>query len=182
MKNKNILVISTSQRLNSNSDILSDEFIKGALEAKHQVHKISLLDKEIQFCKGCLGCQKTGTCIIKDDVQGIIELMGQSDVIVFATPVYFYNVCGQLKTLLDRSNPLFNSNYKFRDIYLIMSAAEKDDEAFEGTIQSVKGWIDCFDKSSLKGVVLGKDVTNIKDVIKKQKLIDEAYLLGKSVL
>ncbi|MEG0277331.1 MAG: flavodoxin family protein [Coprobacillus sp.] len=179
---KNILVISTSQRMNSNSDILADEFIKGAKELGNQVHKVSLSDQTISFCKGCLSCQKTGTCIIKDDVNEILKIMQGADIILYATPVYFYEMSGQMKTLLDRSNPLFAFEYKFRDIYLIMSAADEENEAFDGTIHGLQGWIDCFEKCSLKGTIKGSGVTNPQDVKSNEKIMKEAYLLGKSIL
>ena len=98
----NVLVISTSFRKNSNSDILSDEFIKGAAEAGHNVEKINLSDKTINFCKGCLACQKTQKCIINDDAREIAEKVLNADILVFATPIYYYSVSGQLKTLIDR--------------------------------------------------------------------------------
>lgn len=119
MSGKNILVISSSPRRRGNSDLLADAFIEGAQEAGHTVEKISLHDKRIGFCRGCLGCQKTQRCILRDDMDDILPRMQQAEVIVFASPVYFYSLCGQLKTLLDRTNPLFAGDYAFRDIYLL---------------------------------------------------------------
>ena len=103
---KKILVLSTSPRKGGNSDTLADEFIRGAREAGHDVEKISLFDRDIQFCKGCLSCQKTQRCIIQDDAAAIVQRMCTADVLVFATPIYYYGMCGQMKTLLDRANPL----------------------------------------------------------------------------
>ena len=97
---KKVLIISTSPRKNGNSEILADAFTRGAKEAGNIVEKISLYNKTIGFCKGCLSCQKTQRCIIRDDVNEIIKKMFLTDVIVFATPVYFYEMCGQMKTLL----------------------------------------------------------------------------------
>lgn len=127
---KNILIISSSYRLQGNSDLLADAFMKGAQAKGNIVEKILLNDKQIQFCRGCLVCQKTGKCIIKDDANEIVKKMKNADVIVFATPIYFYSMCGQLKTLLDRSNPLFIADYKFRDIYLLTSAADDDPNCY----------------------------------------------------
>lgn len=67
--------------------------------------------KNIRFCKGCLACQKTQHCVINDDAPAIVAKMHDADVIVFATPIYYYEMCGQLKTLLDRANPLYSSDY-----------------------------------------------------------------------
>ena len=120
---KNILILSTSPRKNGNSQMLAREFARGAEEAGHNVELLSLHDKTIGFCKGCLACQKTQRCVIHDDADAIVRKMKDAEVIAFATPIYFYEMCGQMKTLLDRSNPLFPSDYAFRDIYLLATAA-----------------------------------------------------------
>ena len=106
---KNILIISTSPRRGGNSETLADEFMRGANDAGHQVEKVCLYDKSINFCKGCLACQTTMQCVIKDDISTIVERMKNFDVLVFATPIYFYEMSGQMKTFLDRTNPLYPS-------------------------------------------------------------------------
>lgn len=112
--NKKILVITTSLRPNSNSDILAEAFITGAREAGHEVEKISLKDKSIGFCRGCLACQKTKNCVIQDDAGEIVEKMLHADVLVFATPVYYYEMSGQMKVILDRANPLYTADAPLR--------------------------------------------------------------------
>ena len=87
------------------------------------------------------------------------QTMRSAEVIVFATPIYFYEMCGQMKTLLDRTNPLFPSDYAFRDIYLLASAADGAESAMDGAVKGLQGWIDCFEKARLKGVVRGVGVT-----------------------
>lgn len=178
---KNVLIISTSFRRGGNSEILADEFMRGASDAGHQVKKISLYDKTINFCKGCLACQKTEKCIIKDDANDIVEQMKQSDVIVFATPIYYYEMCGQMKTLLDRSNPLFPSNYQFRDIYLLTSAADTSESAMDGAIKGLEGWIECFGKTKLKGVIKGVGATDVGDIKSSPKILADAYNMGKNI-
>ena len=93
--------------------MLAEAFIDGARQAGHEVEKVSLKDKTIGFCKGCLACQKTGSCVIRDDAGAIVEKMMHSDVLVFATPIYYYEMSGQMKTLLDRANPLYTADYAF---------------------------------------------------------------------
>lgn len=178
---KNILIISSSYRLQGNSDLLADAFMKGAQANGNIVEKILLNDKQIQFCRGCLACQKSGKCIIQDDAIEIVEKMKNVDVIVFATPIYFYSMCGQLKTLLDRSNPAFISDYKFRDIYLLTSAADEDQDCFVGTKQGLEGWISCFEKTQLKGIVSATGVTNVNDIKNKSAILQEAYTLGHQI-
>ena len=178
---KKVLIISTSPRKNSNSDILADEFAKGATEASAEVEKINLSQKSISFCRGCLACQKTKRCVIRDDAEAIIEKMRNSDVILFATPVYFYEMCGQMKTLLDRTNPIFASDYKFRDIYLIACAADSDKNAINGAVNGLGGWIVCFDKASLKASLAGVGVCDAGEVSKQKSLLRKAYEMGKNV-
>ena len=108
---KKVLVLSTSPRAGGNSETLADEFMRGAAEAGHDVKKICLYDKKINFCKGCLACQATQKCVIHDDAETIVAQMKQADVLVFAAPIYFYEMSGQMKTLLDRTNPLFPAKY-----------------------------------------------------------------------
>ena len=114
---KKVLIVASSLRHSANSAILADEFARGATEAGHSVAMISLAGKSINFCKGCLACQQTQACVIQDSMAEILEQLRTADVIVFATPIYFYELSGQLKTLLDRTNPLFPAEYRFRDIY-----------------------------------------------------------------
>ena len=178
---KKVLIISTSPRKGGNSEILADEFAAGAREAGHEVEKVCLYDKTINFCKGCLACQKTQCCVIHDDADAIMRKMKDADVIVFATPIYYYEMCGQMKTMLDRANPLFPSEYAFRDIYLLASAAENEESAVDGAVNGLKGWIACFEKARLAGVVRGGGVNDPGDMARLTEKLAEAYKMGKGV-
>ena len=92
-----ILVISTSLRANSNSDILAKRLIAGAEEAGHEVEYISLKGRDIRFCIGCLACQKKQECVLKDDAVWIAEKVRDADTLVFATPIFYYGMSGQMK-------------------------------------------------------------------------------------
>ena len=175
---KNILVISTSPRKGGNSDCLADEFVRGAREAGNQVEKVTLYDKTIGFCKGCLSCQNTQHCIIHDDAEVIAQKMLTADVIAFATPIYYYGMCGQMKTMLDRANSLFPSDYQFRDIYLLAAAAEEDEHTVDGAVTGLQGWIDCFEKARLAGTVFAGGVTSVGE-IQNHPALEKAYELGK---
>lgn len=111
-----VLVISTSLRAGSNSDILAERVAEGAKDAGHDVERISLKGKELKFCIGCLACQSTQRCVLNDDAVMIAEKVKNTDTLVFATPIYYYEMCGQMKTLLDRLNPLYPSDYRFRKV------------------------------------------------------------------
>lgn len=177
---KRVLVLSTSPRKGGNSDILADEFIRGAQEAGHQVEKIPLRDKTIGFCKGCLTCQSTQRCVMRDDGDAIAQTMLTADVIVFATPIYYYGMSGQMKTMLDRTNPLFSADYQFRDIYLLAAAAEEDEHTVDGAVTGLQGWIDCFERARLTGTVFAGGVTSVGE-IQGHSALEQAYEMGKQV-
>lgn len=161
---KNLLVISTSPRKGGNSETLAKEFAKVAVKDGKNVEFINLREKNIGFCKGCLACQKTGKCVIKDDAAEVLEKMKNADEIAFATPIYFYEMCGQMKTLLDRTNAIFLSKYKFRKIYLLATAADDAQDTIDGAKKGLEGWIRCFDKSSLADTIFVGGVTEIGDI------------------
>ena len=101
---KNVLIVSASPRKGGNSDLLCDQFIQGVLESKNQVEKIFLKDKDINYCTGCGACyEKEANCSQTDDMGEILEKMIGADVIVLATPVYFYTMNAQMKTMIDRT-------------------------------------------------------------------------------
>lgn len=178
---KRVLVISTSPRKGGNSDVLADEFARGAKDAGNEVQKINLCDKTIGFCKGCLACQKTGRCVIHDDADDIAQKMRDVDVIAFATPIYYYELSGQMKTMLDRANPLFASKYAFRDIYFIAACADEDEKAMDRAINGLGGWVECFDKARIIGVVKGLGANEKGDIRRLPEPMKNAYEMGKSV-
>ena len=178
---KRILVLSTSPRIGGNSETLADVFIEGAEEAGHETKKICLYDKKIEFCKGCLGCQTTGKCILRDDAERIIAQMKAMDVLVFATPIYFYEMSGQMKTLLDRTNPLFPAEYEFRDIYLLATSADEEESSMEAAVKGLEGWISCFEKSRLAGVVRGTGADKKGAIEECGEALSAAYEMGRNV-
>ena len=93
---KRIVIISTSPRRNSNSEALANAFAKGAAESGNDVEVISLRGKDMRFCLGCFACQRTGKCVIKDDMNEIVPKMERADVLVFATPIYYYEMSGPI--------------------------------------------------------------------------------------
>lgn len=178
--NKNVLIISSSPRKGGNSETLAASFAKGAQEAGNKVETVYLREKEIGFCKGCLACLRLGHCVIKDGAAETVKKMHDADVLVFATPVYYYSVSGQLKTMLDRANPLFGSDYVFTKAYLLATAAEDEGETVEGTVKAVQGWVDCFDRCELAETVFVGGVNNVGDIAGHPAL-EKAYQIGKEV-
>lgn len=178
---KRVLILSTSLRKNGNSDALAEQFAAGARQAGHAVEKISLAGKKILFCQGCLSCQDTGRCVLHDDADKIVQTkMLLADVLVFATPIYYYEMCGQMKTLLDRANPLYASPYAFREVYLLATAAENGKEVWHRAAEGLKGWVECFPKARLAGVIFAGDVTHVGD-IQCSTAMQQAYETGKAL-
>ena len=156
---KKVLILSTSPRKNSNSEALALAFAQGAQAAGHEVEFISLRGKTVTFCRGCFVCQETQRCVIRDDADAICQKALTADVLVFATPIYYYEMSGQLKTLLDRLNPMFPCDYAFTDVYLMTAAAEDESYVPERAVHGVEGWVECFERARLAGTVFMGGVT-----------------------
>ena len=176
-----VLIITTSIRAKSNSDILAEKVAEGAREAGHDVEVISLKEKKIGFCKGCLACLKTRKCLIADDAVEIAEKVKESDTLVFATPIYYYEMSGQMKTLLDRMNPLYSSDYKFQKVYMMSVAAEDEEFVPERAENGLKGWVDCFDKAEFAGSLFCGGINDMGEAAGRDKELDEAYRFGMSL-
>ena len=178
---KIVLIISASLRKDSNSDLLAQQFARGAREAGHQVESLSLRGKDIRFCTGCMACLEGPVCAQRDDANAIVEKMGRADVICFATPVYYYEMAGQMKTLLDRANPLFSADYAFRDIYLLTASAEEADSASDGAVHGLEGWIACYEKARLAGVVRGGGANAPGEMAQLTDKLAAAHEMGRNV-
>lgn len=177
----NVLVISTSLRAKSNSDILTEQLIAGAKDAGHEVEHISLKGKDIKFCIGCLACQKTQKCVLRDDAIEIAEKVKNADTLVFVTPIYYYEMSGQMKTLLDRMNPLYPSDYKFRKVYMLSVATEDEEYVPEKAVSGLNGWVDCFPKAKFAGSLFCGGISDQGEAEGKEKEQDEAYQFGKTL-
>ena len=176
-----VLVISTSLRAKSNSDILTERLIAGAKDAGHEVECVSLKGKTIQFCKGCLACQKTQKCVLKDDANLIAEKALAADTLVFVTPIYYYEMSGQMKTLLDRLNPLYPSDYQFRNVYMISVAAEDAPHVPDRAVNGLRGWIECFEKASFAGSLFCGGINDPSEVSGRTDAQERAYAFGRSL-
>jgi len=177
---KKVIVISTSLRHGSNSDMLAEKFAEGAKAAGNEVEKISLAGKDIRFCKGCLACQKLGRCVIQDDVNDNMAKVVEADVVCWATPIYYYEMSGQMKTLIDRMNAMYEQDYQFRDVYLLTTAAEDEAETPKRAETGLTGWIDCYPKSRLVGTLFCGGVNDAREIEGNPKL-QEAFELGKNI-
>ena len=178
----NVLIITTSLRAKSNSDILTEKLAAGASDAGHNVELISLKGKEIKFCIGCLACQKTQRCIQKDDAVAIADKVLNADTLVFVTPIYYYEMSGQMKTLLDRLNPLYSADYKFRRVYMLSVAAEDEGFVPEKAVSGLQGWVDCFEKAELTDSLFCGGLTAGVEAADADEKLDAAYEFGKKIV
>lgn len=177
--NKKVLILSGSPRKNGNSDLLCNEFMKGAIEAGHQVEKIRVAEKSIGYCRACYGCKGTGLCVIKDDMAEVLQKMIDCDVLVLASPVYFYSIDAQLKAVIDRSVARW-LEVKNKELYYIMTAADAETASMETTLACFRGYADCVEGAKEMGVIYGTGVYE-KGEVNDTKAMQEAFEMGLRV-
>lgn len=176
---KNVLILSGSPRRQGNSDILCDEFAKGAAEAGHRVEKIRVAEKNIGFCRACYACRETGSCVIRDDMAEILQKMIDCDVMVLASPVYFYAIDAQLKTVIDRSVARW-TEVRGKKFYYIVTVADGERAAAETTVACLRGYADCVEDAKEMGVIYGMGVYE-KGEVTRTAAMAEAYEMGRRV-
>jgi len=177
---KKIVVVSSTPRKGGNSEILAQQFAEGAKAAGHEVKYVAVRDLGLQFCTGCMYCQTHDKCVLNDGMNALYSEIEHADVIVFATPVYYYAVSGQLKTFLDRLNPLYPRTNAFKEVYLLATAAEDEEAAMDGSASDIEGWAACFDGVTLKGVLRAIGV-GAKGEIKDTAFPQQAYEMGQKI-
>ena len=177
---KKVVIISSTPRVNGNSEVLAKEFAKGATDAGNQVYFINLRDYDLNYCKGCYACKKTGKCIHNDGMDEIVNKILASDVLVLATPVYFYSMSGQLKVFIDRLVPVYEEIRT--DIYMILSQWDSDKEIMENTVNAIRGCTrDCLENCEEKGIIYGVGLSELGEAEKNTEYLKQAYNMGKSV-
>lgn len=177
---KNVLIISSSPRKGGNSDTLCDQFMKGAEEAGNRVNKIRLAELAIDYCSACYACKKLGHCVKQDDMEQVIVKMREADVIVLATPVYFYTMCAQMKTMIDRTlGGAQKSDLENKEFYLIATAADGK-AAMKRTIDGLRGYLECLPKAKEMGAIYGAGAWQFGD-IQGNPAMQEAYQMGRNI-
>lgn len=177
--NKKLLVVCSSPRRGGNSDLLCEQFVMGAREGGNQAEKIFLKDKKINYCTGCGACFKKKKCSQNDDMAEILEKMIAADVIVMATPVYFYTMNAQMKTLIDRTCARY-TEINNKEFYFMVTAADSNKRAMERTLEGFRAFTSCLSGAKEKGIVYGTGAWNVGD-IKGTEAMEQAYAMGKAV-
>jgi multimeric flavodoxin WrbA len=183
MSVKKILALSGSPRQNGNTDMLCDEFIRGVREAGHDTEKIYLKDKKIGGCLGCFVCQRNGgRCVQKDEMSELYEKIKEADVIVFASPVYFYTWNAQVKAVIDRTVAV-ESLLTNKTFYMIGAGQAPEERYMTTMIDSFRKYIGCFRAGGNRegGYVFGYGVDKPGDVTGTPAM-EQAYLMGRSIL
>lgn len=177
---KKVLIISSSPRKGGNSDILCDRFMEGAKESGNEVVKIRLSEKNIHYCSGCGYCNSKKQCSQKDEMQQLYENLIWADVIVLATPVYFYSMCAQLKTFIDRCCPVY-TKLQNKEFYFIVTAADSDESMTQRTIEGLRGFTeDCLDNAIEKDIIYGVSAWQVGE-IKRTRAYNKAFDCGKGL-
>lgn len=178
--NKNVLILSGSPRKGGNSDILCDEFMRGAVDGGNKVEKIRIAAKKVAPCIGCYYCADNGgKCVQKDDMAEILQKMIDADVIVLASPVYFYSIDSQLKAVIDRTVARW-LEVKNKEFYYIVTMADTDVSSADTTLACFRGYAECVEGAVEKGVIVGNGVHDPGE-IKNTPAMEKAYTAGKNV-
>lgn len=176
---KKVLILSGSPRKGGNSDLLCDEFMRGAKEAGNEVEKIRVPEKKIGYCSACYACRGTGVCAKKDDMAEILQKMIDADVIVLSSPVYFYSIDAQLKAVIDRTVARW-TEVKDKEFYYIATSADKEMSSQERTIECFRGYADCVEGAKEMGIIYGTGVYE-KGEIKNTPAFADSYEMGLSI-
>lgn len=177
---KKVVIISSTPRAGGNSEVLAKEFERGALESGHQVEFVALRDHNFKYCTGCYSCHKIGKCVIDDGINEVSQKLLDADVIVFATPVYFYSMSGWLKVFIDRLTPIYE---KVRaDIYMIATQWDPDKQIMENTFEAIRGLTKyCFEGCEEKGLVYGADLSELGAAANNPQIMKTAFEMGKNI-
>ena len=187
-----ILGIFGSPRRGGNTDILLEETLKGAEKEGAKVDRIYLTDYAITPCKECHGCDQTGQCVILDDMQKIYPRLLESDIIILASPIFFYGVTAWAKALIDRSQALWAKKYLLKDPslgkegkkrkgFFISVGATKGPRVFEGAILTAKYFFDVLNAEYV-GELIFREVDGKGDILKHPEALQQAFEAGRKLV
>ncbi len=177
---KKVLILSGSPRKGGNSDLLCDEFMRGAVESGHQVEKLRVAAMDIHPCIACYHCRENdGQCAFKDDMAAVLQKMIDADVLVLASPVYFYSIDAQLKAVIDRTVARW-LEVRDKEFYYITTMADEEPASADTTLACFRGYADCVEGAVEKGVIVAGGVYEAGKV-KDHPAMQEAYEMGKRV-
>ncbi len=179
-----------SPRRGGNTDLLLDAFLQGVGEGGGEFIKIMIGDLSISPCQGCLACEETGECIIKDDMRPIYAKLLAADKIVIAAPNYFYGLPAQCKALIDRCQALWARKHILnsapvalspgqptKEAFALLLGATGGKELFAGQLKTIRYFLEPMD-ASLTGSLLFRKIEKKEDILRHPTALDEAYRAG----
>lgn len=174
------MVLVGSMRKEENIDLLAKAFVDGASK-KNDVEIISVTEYKVNPCIGCNSCfeRKDNSCFQKDDMEIIYRKLAKVDMIVIASPVYFYGISSKLKAIVDRLHTPLRNTFRIKKLGLLLVAAATLPTVFDAIEIQYKLVLDFF-KLEDAGRVLVRGVKDKGD-IKGNKALEEAYKLGMSI-
>jgi multimeric flavodoxin WrbA len=187
-----VLGIFGSPRRGGNTELLVEEALKGAEKEGAEVERIYLSDFTITPCKECHGCDNTGNCVILDDMEKIYPKLLETDVLILASPIFFYGVTAWAKALIDRSQALWARKYLIKDPslgkegkkrkgFFISVGATKGQKVFEGAILTVKYFFDVLNAEYV-GELLYRGVEAKGDILKHPEALQQAFEAGRKLV
>jgi multimeric flavodoxin WrbA len=183
-----VLGIYGSPRKGGNSDRLLDRALEGAQSAGAEILRVYARDLKMSGCIECGGCEKTGECVVKDDMQKVYPLMEEADVIILSSPIFFYGVTAQVKALIDRAQARWAKKmltktpeemraYEAGKGYLIAVGATRGKNLFEGAILTAKYFFDALD-ISYEGGIFFRSLEKKNAVQENPEALQEAFTMG----
>jgi len=187
-----VLGIYGSPRKGGNTDILLDKVLEGARSAGAEVTSIYVRDLKIAGCRECGGCDKTGKCVVKDDMQTVYPMLEAADVIFLASPVFFYGISSQAKALIDRCQAMWSKRmlertpderktYDNGKGYLIAVGATRGKNLFEGIQLTARYFFDALDMS-YEGGIFFRRIDRKAAIMDHPEALEEAFDLGVSAV
>ena len=176
----NILILLGSPRKGGNTDLLVEAFVKGASQ-KHHVEVVSVHDYKVNPCMGCNACFKNeaNACVQNDDMSLIYEKMSRADMLVIASPVYFYGLSAQLKAVIDRFHNPIRDTFRLKKMALLLVGAATLPELFDSILAQYRLCLNFFKLEDV-GHVLVRGVKDKGD-IRNTDALQEAFHLGLNV-
>ncbi len=187
-----VLGIFGSPRKGGNTDLLLEEMLKGAEKEGAKIERLRISEFKITPCIECLKCSETGVCVIQDDMQAIYEKLLDSDVIILASPVFFYGITAWAKALVDRTQALWSRKYVLKDPslgkegkkrkgFFVSVGGTKGQRVFEGAILTVKYFFDVLN-ATYAGELVVRSVDAKGDILKRPEVLQEAFEAGRRLV
>ncbi len=187
-----VLGIFGSPRKGGNTDLLLEEALKGAEQEGASVERLHLIDHQVIPCRECHGCDKTGRCVIADEMQKIYPKLLDADVIILASPIFFYGITAWAKALVDRSQAVWVRKYSLKDPslskekrkrkgFFISVGATRGQKLFEGSILTVKYFFDALN-AEYAGELLVRGADAKGDVLKQPEALQKAFETGRKLV